>query len=162
MGELTKPANSSRQPYQPSAAEWPAIYEMLCGHCDRQLNCAVVDDMIEMKSGGAWPTGGWVTDPGAEVTCLSYAPKPVRRLPRQQLRALRRTPDVRLPPTCDGCAAKRGSEASASLHTQRDFQAAVAGRSTFLCHETGKLCGGWCRAISKRTALPAPPLKAEV
>lgn len=143
-----------RQPYAPSAEEWRDLYEMLCGFCERQLRCEITEAMIEMKAGGAWPEGGWVTDPGAQVTCLSYAPKPVKPLPRQQLRQMLRTPESRLPPVCDGCAAQRGSEASVSLHTRRDYAAAVRNRTAFICHEDPekkRLCGGWCRAVRRKS-----------
>lgn len=145
----------ARQPYAPSADEWGVLWTMLCGHCAHATRCQVVEGMIAMKDGGAWPEGGWVTDPGAEVTCLSYTPVERRPVPRQQLRNLMRMPEDKLPPVCGGCAALRGSEASVSLHTQRDFAAAVRSRAPFVCHEDPehkRLCGGWCRAIQKRAA----------
>ncbi len=139
-----------REPYRPDASEWEEAYQMLCGHCAHQTQCQVVEGMIEMQEGGEWPEGGWVTDPGAGVTCLSYEPKPMEKLSRQRLRhALRKAS-----PMCEGCAAQKGSEASVSLHTQRDFQAAVSQRALFTCHAEGaegKPCGGWCNAIRARS-----------
>ncbi|MCX5495761.1 hypothetical protein OSH11_13690 [Kaistia dalseonensis] len=143
-----------RAPYSPVRSDWPNCYQMLCGHCDLQGGCAVIEGMIEMASGGAWPEGGWVTDPGAGVTCLSYVPRARPSLPRQQLRAIQRTKESALPSVCGGCAARKGSEASTSLHTRRDYQACVRSRSPFVCHEDPKherLCGGWCRAIQRRS-----------
>lgn len=145
------PAAAERQPYHPTAEEWPDTFAMLCGHCAHMPGCDVVEGMIELKDGGPWPAGGWVTDPGAGVTCLSYAPRAVQPLPRQQMRAMLRTPEHRLPPVCDGCAARKGSEASVSLHTQRDYAGAVKARTPFTCHKKPTLCGGWCRAVRRRT-----------
>jgi hypothetical protein len=144
-----------RRPYRPNRAEWGDLYKMLCGYCARQLHCDICEGMIALKDTGIWPEGGWVSDPGAEVTCLSYEPRGGTKLPRQQLRRLRRTPEAKLPEVCGGCAARRGSEASVSLHTQRDYQAAVRGQTRFECHQPGRkgeLCGGWCRAIIRRAA----------
>jgi len=138
-----------RQPYAPTRAEWRDLVDGLCMHCDRFGSCDVLEGMIEMKDGGPWPEGGWATDPGAAVTCLSYQPKPRPRLSRQQLRQAMRD----AVPMCSGCAAQRGSEASVSLHTQRDFAAAVKGRHVFACHagdDHGKPCGGWCSAIKRQ------------
>lgn len=149
-----QPKPIERLPYAPPPSEWRALYEMLCGYCAHQLRCPIVDKMIEvMRRGGPWPADGWVTDPGAEVTCLSYEPKGAKALARQQLRAIIRTPEPRLPPVCGGCAAQRGSEASVTLHTRRDYAAAVRNRTPFTCHEDpakARLCGGWCRAIKRR------------
>lgn len=121
---------------------------MLCGHCRHMPGCDVIEGMIEAKDGESWPEGGWVTDPGAGVTCLSYEPRPMERLSRQRLRhALRKAR-----PMCGGCAAQKGSEASVSLHTRRDFHAAVKARALFACHEDPKLqrpCGGWCQAVRR-------------
>ena len=139
-----------REPYHPPAEAWAECWQMLCGHCRHWIGFAVVERMIEMKDGGPWPEGGWVTDPGAGITCLSYDPKEAQPLSRQAIRQIARSPETRLPPVCAGCAARAGSEASVSLHTQRDFRAAVKRRSKFLCHETGNLCGGWCRAVAAR------------
>lgn len=149
--------SEARAPYKPEAAHWGDLYQMLCGFCAKQGRCEIVDGMIDMKDGGDWPAGGWVTDPGAEVTCLSYEPRRARSLPRQQMRAMLRTPEARLPPVCGGCAARKGSEASVSLHTRRDYAAAVANETTFLCHEDEShetLCGGWCRAVRRRRGSP--------
>lgn len=142
--------DTDRQPYRPNQAEWPGLYKMLCGHCSHQLQCDVVERMIEMKDGSPWPPGGWVTDPGSGVSCLSYASKGARPLPRQQMRKMLRQPEKDLPPVCDGCAARKGTEASVSLHTRRDYQASVRNKTIFICHEDPgmqRLCGGWCRAI---------------
>ena len=49
-----------RSPYRPDQHEWSEIYAMLCGYCANQLKCDLLDKMIEMKDGGAWPEGGWV------------------------------------------------------------------------------------------------------
>lgn len=146
-------AASPRLPYHPLQHEWAECYAMLCGHCERQLRCDVVEAMIAMKDGGAWPEGGWVTDPGAGVTCLSYEPRPAKPMIRQQLRYMLRQREEDLPPMCGGCAARKGSEASVSLHTRRDYAAAVRNRSPFACHEDPdkqRLCGGWCRAVRRR------------
>lgn len=145
---------ANRQPYSPpDLAEWQACFAMLCSWCARQGSCQIVEDMIAMSSGGAWPEGGWVTDPGAGMTCLSYDPRPGETVPRQQRRAIARMKEPDLPPVCGGCAALKGSEASVSLHTRRDYQAAVRNGTRFACHEDPELkrpCGGWCRAIAKK------------
>lgn len=143
-----------RLPFVPGRDEWAETYEMLCGYCARQCRCDIVEAMIEMKDGGPWPEGGWVTDPGAGVTCLSYTPRRIVPMPRQQRRAIARTRDADLPPVCGGCAARKGSEASVSLHTRRDYQNAVRSGGVFVCHEDPdhkRLCGGWCRAIKARS-----------
>jgi len=144
----------AREPYVPSDAEWGDLYQMLCGYCERQTDCAIVDGMIELKSDrGPWPEGGWVTDPGADVTCLSFIPRARRKMPRQQIRQLLRQHVRDLPPVCAGCAARRGSEASVSLHTRREYQKAVQESAPFGCHEDPnkeRLCGGWCRAVRQR------------
>ena len=139
-------------PYTPSndLEDWRETYEMLCGFCVCQIGCDVVEAMIEMKDGGPWPTGGWVYDKGAGVSCLSYQPKSGPKISRQEFRRLRRIPKDQLPPVCDGCAARKGTEASVSRHTRQDFKAAVKNRTRFICHETKKDCGGWCRAIAQR------------
>jgi len=145
-----------RVPFTPpeSPEEWRAEFEMLCLHCARfGAGCPIIEAMIEMRQGGPWPDGGWVTDPGAGVTCLSYEAVNRPRLPRQQLRAIKRAPEHQLPPVCGGCAALKGSDASVSLHTRRDFAAAVKNESSFVCHEfpdKEHTCGGWCRAIRAR------------
>lgn len=147
------PAPVERLPYHPSTSEWRDVWDMLCGHCIHAASCAIVEGMIAMKDGADWPQGGWVTDPGAGVTCLSYKPAPRRKLPRQQLRALDRQPEASLPPVCGGCAARPETEASTSLHTRRDFQASVRNESLFTCHEDpakARPCGGWCRAVRAR------------
>lgn len=141
---------SDRVPYHPTAEEWGDCYSMLCGHCEHQLGCSVVEGMIEIKEGAPWPEGGWVTDPGAGLTCLSYEPRKRAPVPRQQRRKIARTRDEDLPPVCGGCAARKGSEASVSLHTRRDYQAWVRRGVEFRCHEKPTLCGGWCRAIKAR------------
>lgn len=135
-----------RIPYTPVPEEWQLTFSMLCGMCLHLKQCHIIDGMIEMKLGAPWPEGGWVTDPGAGVTCLSYQPRPVRILEGQELEdALSKAV-----PMCGGCAARRGSDASKSLHTQRDFNAAVKRQGVFACHEGdnhGKPCGGWCNAV---------------
>lgn len=136
----------TRDPYRPSDDEWQEAWQMLCGHCADASNCQIVEGMIDMKDGDSWPDGGWVTDPGAGITCLSYQPREMKRLSRQQLRQAMR----QAAPMCDGCAAQKGSEASLSLHTRRDFTAAVKSKAMFVCHaegQKGRPCGGWCRAI---------------
>jgi hypothetical protein len=148
-----------RQPYSPSIEEWPVLYGMLCGHCLHNLSCDITEAMIEMKEGAPWPEGGWVTDPGAQVTCLSYAPIPQEPLARAERRRIAHRKEEDLPPVCGGCAARKGSEASVSLHTQRDYQAAVRDCSPFTCHEDPalkRLCGGWCRAIAARGGKRSP------
>ncbi|MRX32785.1 hypothetical protein [Aminobacter sp. MDW-2] len=142
-------------PYHPTSADWREAFDMLCGHCAAQPRCEIVESMIELKSGGQWPGGGWVHNAGAGVTCLSYEARPATPMPRQQRRAMCRQKEAELPPVCDGCAARKGTDASVSLHTQRDYQAAVRNRSPFVCHqdpEGKRLCGGWCRAIRQREA----------
>ena len=49
-------------PYTPTNCldDWRDTYEMLCGFCAHEINCPIVDGMIEMKDGGSWPDGGWV------------------------------------------------------------------------------------------------------
>lgn len=137
-----------REPYKPTEDEWSESFDMLCGHCSRFAECQVVDDMINMKNGGDWPGGGWVTDPGSGVTCLSYQPTKRKTLQGEELKkALSEAV-----PMCDGCAAQKGSEASVSLHTRRDFVAAVKAKALFTCHaegQEGKPCGGWCRAVQR-------------
>lgn len=155
------PAEPPGSPYKPSKADWGETWQMLCGHCRPAVGCAVVEGMILHSAGdGPWPEGGWVTDAGAGVSCLSYEPAPMKRLPRQQLRALARRKEADLPPVCSGCAARKGSEASVSLHTRRDYAAAVQQGALFFCHERlpadrqdwrlENLCGGWCRAVRRR------------
>lgn len=149
------PKERERKPYHPTTEEWRECWDMLCGHCEHAVNCPIVEAMIEMQHGGAWPEGGWVTDPGAGTTCLSYVPHHRPAMPRQQLRFLQRQKESALPPMCGGCAAQSGSEASVSLHTRRDFQASVRDRAPFVCHEDPehkRLCGGWCRAIRRRAS----------
>jgi hypothetical protein len=142
-----------RKPYTPTVKDWSECYEMLCKHCARHTKCDVVEGMIEMHTGGAWPEGGWVSDPGAGVTCLSYQPLARDPLPRQQRRQIMRLKEIDIPPICKGCAARKGSEASVSLHTRRDYQGSVRNRAPFVCHEDPelkRLCGGWCRALRNR------------
>lgn len=143
----------SREPYKPGD-DWTETYTMLCGYCRHQTQCQIVEAMIAYANGdGPWPQGGWVTDPGAGVTCLSYEPRPRKALSRQRLRAITRTKDASLPPVCEGCASRKGSEASTALHTQRDYAAAVRDQAPFVCHEDPnlqRLCGGWCRAIKRK------------
>ncbi|MGP9798175.1 hypothetical protein ACT3UJ_12545 [Halomonas sp. 86] len=138
-----------RIPFKPLGEEWTEAFAMLCGVCKHLGECQIIEGMIEMKDGAPWPQGGWVTDPGAGITCLSYQPKPVRILEGQELEdALNQAV-----PMCGGCAARKGSEASKSLHTQRDFHAAVKRQGVFACHEGnnhGKPCGGWCNAVRRQ------------
>lgn len=134
------------EPYKPKdTADWQECWEVTCQHCARMPGCDVCEAMIEaLSEGGDWPAQGFVYDEGAGVSCLSYEPH--RRGPkvsRQQLRAL----DRNRPPVCGGCAARKGTEASKSRHTRRDFEAAVKDRTQFMCHETGAPCGGWVRAL---------------
>jgi hypothetical protein len=140
---------SDRSPYcPPTLADWQECYQITCAHCANHLDCAVVEAMIEHTKGGPWPDGGWVTDPGASMSCLSYRPAGSQpQITRQQLRRLARMNPRTLAPVCGGCAAKKGSEASQSLHTRRDFEAAVRERRVFLCHERNGYCGGWVRAM---------------
>jgi hypothetical protein len=150
---LATALDGRRRPIRPTDAEWPALYAMLCDHCVHQLSCPITERLIEAKDGAAPPTDGWVTDPGAGVTCLSYAAKKLRPVSRQRLRAIARMDESALPLVCAGCAARKGSEASVSLHTRRDFEAAVRARALFVCHEDPaheQPCGGWCRAIRRR------------
>lgn len=140
-----------REPYVPDADDWKECWETTCGHCAKWSDCDILERMIYALEGDPWPEGGWVTDPGAGMTCLSYEPRgnqPV--VSRQQLRRLGRMNPQTMPPVCGGCAARKGTEASQSLHTQRDFDRAVKDRRQFLCHETGGYCGGWVRAMLAR------------
>ena len=143
-----------REPFLPMPDKWNGVYDMLCSHCVHQPQCGLPTAMMDFAYGrGPWPENAWVTDPGAGCTCLSYAPRPVPQISRQQLQALAEAPEESLPHVCGGCAARKGSEASVALHTQRDYRAAVRDRSQFACHEDpeGKrLCGGWCRAVQRK------------
>ena len=145
---------STRDPFLPLPDQWDAIYEMLCGHCDSQSQCGLPHAMLEFAyDRGSWPDDAWVTDTGAGCTCLSYVPKPVQQISDAQLNAIAEMPADMLPHVCGGCAARKGSEASVALHTQRDYRAAVRERSQFTCHEdpeNKRLCGGWCRALQRR------------
>lgn len=144
------------KPYvPPGLAEWDATFRMLCMHCAKSAGCTVIEGMIEMKDGHPWPLGGWVTDPGAGSSCLSYEPQPRASLAAERLAVFMALPEAELPPVCGGCAARKGSEASVSLHTRRDYAAAVRDRHLFVCHEDPALqrpCGGWVRAIRQRGA----------
>lgn len=138
-----------RKPYMPTRADWTTNLDMLCAHCVHAWGCDILEGMLEMKEGKPWPAGGWVTDPGAGVTCLSYQPHQREPLSRQRLRRSMRE----AVPMCSGCAAQKGSEASVSLHTQRDFAGAVKDRALFVCHQVenqGKPCGGWCQAVKRQ------------
>lgn len=148
---LSKPGKTPI-PYKPVRSEWSDIYEMLCNHCDLQLRCDVVEGMIEMKDGGPWPEGGWIADVGGGVSCLSYVPltQPAL-LPEKLQEAI----DSAVP-MCHGCAARKGSEASVCLHTQRDFKAAVRNRTVFFCHQSEvnrEPCGGWAQAVSSKLGI---------
>jgi len=153
--ENAEPGSAERRPYKPLSSDWAITFDMLCMHCAAMPHCQILEAMIEMKSGGEWPEGGWATDPGATVTCLSYTPKAGPKVSRQQLRAMDRMPEAKLPPVCGGCAARKGSEASTSLHALRDFKASVANETLFTCHEhpgAQRPCGGWCRGVRNRRA----------
>lgn len=144
-----KPDTPERKPIVPNADMWREAIAMLCEPCRHFPGCDVVEGMIEMKEGGEWPEGGWVTDPGAGMTCLSYQPMSVRTLSDDELMgALSDSVSM-----CDGCAARKGTDASKVLHTQRDFSQAVKDRGKFMCHKPeskGKSCGGWCSAVLRR------------
>lgn len=138
------------RPYLPrEMQDWRESWEMTCKFCARSPGCDICEAMIDHLSGeGPWPEGGFVTDPGAGMSCLSYQPRRDRKpLARQQLRRLARQGEASAPPMCGGCAARKGSEASVSLHTRRDFAASVQDQTIFLCHETGGYCGGWVKAV---------------
>ena len=145
-----------REPFLPLPDKWNSVYDMLCNHCVHQPQCGLPDAMMAFAYGrGAWPDNAWVTDPGAGCTCLSYAPRPIPKMPLEQLRALAGMPEEQLPHVCGGCAARKGSEASVALHTQRDYRAGVRDTSVFTCHEdpeNKRVCGGWCRAVRRREA----------
>ncbi|MDG4905957.1 hypothetical protein P9228_05785 [Mesorhizobium sp. WSM4898] len=150
---IASSAATTREPYQPGRSDWAECYGMLCRWCEKHTQCEIVEAMIAMKDGGAWPDGGWVSDPGAGVTCLSYEPANRPSMPRQQRRAIARTREADLPPVCGGCAARKDSQASVSLHTRRDYQSAVRSGAPFVCHEDPehkRLCGGWSRAIARK------------
>lgn len=145
----------AREPFLPVPEKWNDIAAMLCGHCVHQAQCHLPAAMLDFAYGRntRWPDNAWVTDPGAACTCLSYTPRPVQPLAPSQLRALSETPEIDLPHVCEGCAARKGSEASVALHTQRDYRAAVRDRSQFTCHEdpeNKRPCGGWCRAVQRK------------
>lgn len=150
-----KQALSVRVPFRPTGEEWEEAFSMLCGMCQRLGECEVIEGMIDVKNGKPWPQGGWVTDPGAGITCLSYQPKPVRTLNDDELaQALGDAV-----PMCDGCAARKGTDASQALHTQRDFKQAVSDRGLFTCHKPGsegKPCGGWCKAVKRQQKIERP------
>lgn len=150
MAELVNQHSLKRPvPYKPSKKEWGEIYEMLCNHCDMQLRCEVVEGMIEMKDGGEWPEGGWIVDVGGGVSCLSYVALKQEPLTPDQLQ---KAIDSAVP-MCNGCAARKGSEASVCLHTQRDFKAAVKNQTVFFCHQKDRErdpCGGWAQAVSSK------------
>ena len=135
-------------PYKPTKEEWREVFDMLCGHCSNLLSgCDIVDGMIDMKDGGDWPTGGWVNDAGAGVSCLSYKTAAMETLNDSELQAH----ISNAVPMCDGCAARKGTEASISRHTRIDFREAVNRKALFTCHKEcnfGKPCGGWANAVS--------------
>lgn len=143
-----------RKPLLPPAERWDEIHEMLCGHCHLQPGCEIVKQMLRFAHGRApWPADAWVSDPGAGITCLSYVSKPKPKVAPELLETLANMSEEELPPTCGGCAARKGSEASVSLHTQRDYRAAVRDGSGFNCHEDPNdkaMCGGWCRAVLRK------------
>jgi hypothetical protein len=142
----------NREPYIPGDGDWSECLEMLCEMCAHWPACALVDRMIDSMNGDdEWPEGGFVTDAGAEVTCLTYSPRGARPLASDALsEAIAGACDM-----CDGCAARKGSEASVSLHTQRDFRAAVNDGFLFTCHKPenrGRACGGWAKAVKPTQA----------
>ncbi|MFI0472952.1 hypothetical protein ACGLWX_09580 [Halomonas sp. HMF6819] len=141
--------STERCAFRPTDAMWREAVSMLCEQCRYFPGCEVIEGMIEMKDGGPWPAGGWVTDPGAGITCLSYQPRDVRTLQIDELdEALENAVEM-----CGGCAARKGTDASQALHTQRDFRQAVRDRGLFTCHHAGnegKPCGGWCNAIKRQ------------
>lgn len=144
-----------REPFLPEPSRWNDVRDMLCGHCVNKAGCGLVEAMLAFAQGrtGVWPENAWVTDQGTSATCLSYAPIRAEPISRERLEALARTPEEALPHVCGGCAAKKGSEASVALHTQRDYRAAVRDQSEFTCHEdpeNKRLCGGWCRAVQRK------------
>lgn len=144
-----KKPSAERKPIVPNPDMWREAIAMLCEPCRHFPGCDVVEGMIEMKEGGEWPEGGWVTDPGAGITCLSYQPRSVRKLSGVELdQALKDSV-----PMCDGCAARKGTDASKALHTQRDFSQSVKDQGRFTCHKPeskGKSCGGWCSAVVRK------------
>ena len=144
-----KAGPEERQPYRPDSADWEETITMLCFQCARFQHCTLIDQMIECKDGGEWPTGGWVTDPGAGVTCLSYQTRPLQKISQDEIQAIAATN----PTTCQGCAARKGTDASKALHTRRDFTTAVRPPGLFVCHEDTEAqrpCGGWCKAVIQR------------
>lgn len=138
-----------RDPYYPTKENWSDGFDMLCRFCANITRCTITESMIETMSGGPWPDGGWATDPGAGITCLSYQTKSRHPLSPDDLTETM----AKAAPMCDGCAAQKGSEASVSLHTRRDFRKAVNTPFVFYCHaegQEGKPCGGWCQAVKAR------------
>ena len=141
------------EPYKPTdLKDWQECWSVTCAACARMPGCDICGAMIESLSGdGPWPDAGFVYDEGAGVSCLSYAPhRKSPKISRQQLRRLARMSPETLPPVCGGCAAAKGTDASKSRHTRRDFEASVKDRRQFLCHERPGYCGGWVRAILAR------------
>lgn len=147
-----------RRPYCPSDLDdWKDCWNVTCGSCRHWTDCDVVEGMIAHMEGEPWPEGGWVTDPGAGMTCLSYEPRATQpKLSRQQLRRLSRMNPKTLPPVCAGCAATKGTDASKTLHTRRDFECAVTDRRLFMCHERPGYCGGWVRAVLAKAGKRVP------
>lgn len=141
------------EPYKPKdSADWRDCWDVTCSACARMPGCEICEAMIDsLCDGGPWPDGGFVYDQGAGVSCLSYEPhRKAPQLSRQQIRRLARMNPETLPPVCAGCAATKGTDASKTQHTRRDFEAAVKDRRKFLCHERPGYCGGWVRAVLAR------------
>lgn len=142
---------TDRVPINLTGDDWVEAIEMLCYMCADFLDCDVCEEMIERKNEDQPVANGFATDPGSEITCLSYRPKGCLPLTDDKLKefiAGSKGKDM-----CGGCAARKGSAASNSLHTQRDFSKSVQSKTLFSCHEGRKgPCIGWCRAIDKSNA----------
>lgn len=126
--------------------EWRQDYEMLCGDCDKQFHCDLIEGLIEYRRGerDEYPENAWRYCEHAGVTCESYETRTSNRreteLPKKK----------DFPAQCGGCATREGTDASQCLHTQRDLDAAVKHGFGFMCHEReGVLCRGWCERRSE-------------
>ena len=130
--------------------KWVEAIEMLCYFCQRFPDCDVLEEMIKSKSSDKQIASGFCTDPGSEISCFSFKPKGYRTLSPQVIQEIRSKYSGL--DMCSGCAARKGSDASMSLHTQRDFRKCVDDRSLFGCHDPRRKnepCIGWLCAITK-------------
>lgn len=121
------------------------IATLTCRHCARVMEeCEAFADAVaatrERRAPRFWIAGRTPDTP----SCNRYLTKAALGTPYHG--------DLKGPARkepCVGCAARKGSEASRTLHTQRDFQACVRTGHRFDCHHgtrAGKPCSGWARA----------------